>query len=152
VILCATFAKKPFKLVPSWASKLSVSPIYALWPATIRFRTLFGGGKFRDFITMALEAIKTVEPSVISARVKAILQVNVLNSLQKISVPVLYMASLKDHLIKKHNISTMKAIKPAMEVTEINTQHFILQLEPELSAKIITDFIKKIREPSNKAL
>ncbi len=147
VILCATFAKNPFKFIPSWVSPLSVSPIYALWPATIKLRAICVDGRFKDFVNMALDAVKTVHPRVISARVKAILKVNVRPLFEKIDVPVLYMASRKDHLIKKHNVIDLKTAKPELEVIELNTKHFLLQLEPERSAEIITDFIKKIREP-----
>jgi pimeloyl-ACP methyl ester carboxylesterase len=148
VILCATFAKNPFKFIPSWASHLSVNPIYALWPATIRLRAICAGGRFRNFINMSLDVVKTVHPRAISARVKAILKVDVRQLFEKIDVPVLYIVSRKDHLIKKHNVIDLKTIKPELEVVELNTKHFLLQLEPERSVDIITDFIRKIREPS----
>lgn len=152
VILCATFAKNPFNFIPSWASHLSVSPIYALWPTTIRLRAICGGGRFKNLINMALDAIKTAHPRAISARVKAILKVNVRLLFEKIDVPVLYIAGRKDHLIKKHNMIDLITIKPEMEVAELNTKHFLLQLEPDRSAEIITNFIKNILESSDKPM
>jgi len=93
---------------------------------------------------MALKVIKSVKPKVISTRVKAIFNVNVKPDLVKINVPMLYMRSRKDYLIKKHNVEAIKRLKKDMEVIEIDTQHFLLQLEPEKSADEITKFIKAI--------
>ena len=152
LILCATFAKNPFKLIPSWIRFLSIGPIYSLWPTTIKLRAICGGGRFKSFMNMALDAIKPVHPSAISARVKAILKVNVRFLFEKLDVPVLYLVSINDHLIKKHNVTDLKAIKPDLEVAELNTKHFLLQMEPERSAERITDFIKRIVKPSNESL
>ena len=98
---------------------------------------------------MALDAIKSVRPDVIAERVKAILNVNVEQELMKSDVPMLYLASRKDHLIRKHNVAGIKRIKSDMIVTEIDTEHFILQLEPKKSADEIEKFIKSIRQSSN---
>jgi len=149
IILCASFVRNPFKLIPSWFSLLSISPIYKLWPATIKLRTIFGNGKYRRLADMALDSIKSVKPNVIARRVKAILNVNVEKDLAKIDVPMLYLASQKDHLIKKHNVVGIKKIRRELIVTEINTQHFILQLEPKKSADEIEIFIKTISQPAN---
>lgn len=146
-ILCATFARNPFRIVPSWVACLSISRIYSLWPTVIRFRSLFAGRKYIGLINAALDAIKTVMPKAISARIKAILRINVLHLFDTIDVSVLYMTSRKDNLIKKHNVAELKNIKPEMKVVEINTQHFLLQLEPERSAQIIKDFIESISKP-----
>jgi pimeloyl-ACP methyl ester carboxylesterase len=152
VILCATFARNPFKFLPSCISHLSVSPIYALWPTTIRLRSICCDARFKSFSNMALNAAKTVHPRAISARVKAILKVDARKLFEKIDVPALCIVSQKDHLIKMHNVLDLKAIKPELEIVEINTKHFLLQLEPERSAEIITDFIKRIMESKRKSL
>jgi len=144
LILCATFVKNPFRFLPSWASCFSVSPIYLLWPATIKLRAILSRGKYEELVQMALKVIKSVKPKVISTRVKAIFNVNVKPDLVKINVPMLYMRSRKDYLIKKHNVEAIKRLKKDMEVIEIDTQHFLLQLEPEKSADEITKFIKAI--------
>jgi len=146
LILCATFAKKPFRFLPSWAGYFSISPIYLLWPATIKLRAILTRGKYKDLAQMALKAIKSVKPEVISARVKAIFNVNVESELEQINIPMLYLKSRKDYLIKKHNAEAIKRLKYDMDVIDIDTQHFLLQLEPVRSAVEITKFIEKISE------
>jgi len=152
IILCASFVKKPFRLIPSWLSIFSISPIYQLWPATIILRSIFTRGKYEKLVKMALDAIKSVRPNVIAARVKAILKVDVEQELMKSDIPMLYLASRKDHLIRKHNIAGIKRIKSDLIVTEIDTEHFILQLEPKKSADEIEKFIKSIWQRSNNRL
>ncbi|MFC1829613.1 alpha/beta fold hydrolase, partial [Thermodesulfobacteriota bacterium] len=75
VILCASFLKNPFRRVPSWMSRLSVSPIYRLWPVTIQLRAILGRRKEKELADMALKAVRSVEPAVVSERVKSILSV-----------------------------------------------------------------------------
>lgn len=149
IILCASFVKNPFRLIPSWLSIFSISPIYKLWPATIKLRSKFRKVKHKELVKMALDAIKSVRPNVIAARVKAILEVDVEQELLKSDIPILYLVSRKDHLIKKHNIAGIKRIKSDLIVAEIDTEHFILQLEPEKSAVEVEKFIKSICQTSN---
>ena len=103
-------------------------------------------------VEMVLDAIKSVRTNVIAERVKAILNVNVEEELMKSDTPMLYLVSRKDHLIKKHNVAGIKRIKSDLIVAEIDTEHFILQLEPKKSADEIEKFIKSIRQPSNNRL
>jgi surfactin synthase thioesterase subunit len=81
---------------------------------------------------------------VIATRVKAILKVNVEEELGRCDVPILYMAGGKDHLIKKHNIDSIKKIKSDVKVSEIDTQHLILQLEPKIAAAEIEKFLNRL--------
>ncbi|MFV1993756.1 MAG: alpha/beta fold hydrolase, partial [Acidiferrobacterales bacterium] len=111
IILCASFVKKPFRVIPSWFSLLSVSPVYLLWPATIRLRTIFVRGEYRLLVDMVLKAIRSVRPGVIAERVKAILTVNVEKELMQTDVPMLYLVGQKDYLIRKHNVAGIKKIK-----------------------------------------
>ena len=152
IILCASFVKRPFRLIPPWASTLSISPIYKLWPLTIKLRAIFGRRKYKELVNLALDSIKSVRTDVIAERVKEILKVDVEQELMKSDIPILYLASRRDHLIRKHNITCIKRIKMDLIVTEIDTEHFILQLEPEKSAEEIEKFIKSIWRPSNNQL
>jgi len=145
IILCASFVKKPFRVIPSWFSLLSVSPVYMLWPATIRLRSMFGRDKYKKLAIMALNAIRSVRPGVIAERVKEIMNVNVEHELKQSDVPMLYLVGSKDYLIRKHNVAGIKKIKNDLIVAEINTQHFVLQLEPEQSANEIEKFLRLIK-------
>jgi pimeloyl-ACP methyl ester carboxylesterase len=152
LILCASFVKKPFKLIPSWARLFSVGPIFQLWPASIKLRAMLRRGRYGELVENALDVIKTVRPNVIAERVKAIMTVDAEQDFVRVDVPILYLSSRKDHLIKKHNVAGMKTIKPNLTVVEIDTQHFLLQLEPKKSAGQIERFMETISSPSNQSL
>jgi pimeloyl-ACP methyl ester carboxylesterase len=152
LILCASFVKKPFKLIPSWMRLFSVGPIYQLWPASIKIRAMLGRGRYGELVENALDAIKAVRPNVIAERVKAILTVDVEQDFVRVDVPILYLTSRKDHLIKKYNLAGMKTLKPNLTVAEIDTQHFVLQLEPKKSAVKIERFMETISSRSNPSL
>ena len=142
IIFCGSFVKKPFTVLPAWLSVFSVTPVYQLWPATIRFRAMLHGAEYRALADMALEAIRSVDPGVIARRVKAILNVDVEQTFANIEVPMLYLAGRKDRLIRSHNAVAMQSVRPDLELAEIDTRHFILQLEPEKSAAAIEEFIR----------
>ena len=143
LILCATFIKNPFRLIPSWMSIISVSPIYRLWPLLIRIRAMYGGDKFNGLAGMAIKAIKTVKPDVIAGRVKSILKVNVEKELRSCDVPILYIMGAEDRLIKKHNFEKIKKIRHNVLLKKIKTRHFILQIEPLKAAKELVEFMDK---------
>ena len=144
IVLCASFVRNPFRLLPSWAGALSVGPIYELWPATIRLRAILASDEYKDLAELALDAIKSVNPDVIAKRVKAILTVDVQQTLASLDVPILYLAGRKDRLIRKHNVTGIKAIKPSLKIAELDTRHFVLQLEAKQSAAEIELFASSI--------
>lgn len=144
LILCATFIKNPFKLLPSWMRFLSISPVYRFWPALIAIRTVFVGERYRQTADLALTAISSVSPGVIAHRVKSILSVNVENELRSCTVPTLYLMAERDSLIRGHNYEGIKALKNDVKLDTIDTLHFILQLEPERSAEILIEFMDSV--------
>ncbi len=141
LILCATFVRNPFFLLPSWMRFLSISPIFRLWPGLIALRAKFAGENFGPIADLALKAIRSVSPGVIAHRVKSILTVNVEKELGSCSCPAMYLMAGKDKLIRSHNYRRIKTLKNDVKLEKINTQHFILQLEPERSSELIVNFM-----------
>jgi len=152
LILCATFIRNPFILLPSWMRFISVSPVYRLWPALIGVRAGLSVEKFAPIAGLALKAIRSVNPSVIAHRVKSILSVNVERELSLCTCPVLYLMAGKDRLIRKHNYRRIKAVKNDVKLETIDTQHFILQLEPGRSSEILVDFMDSVIAETEKPL
>lgn len=146
LILCATFVKNPFFLLPSWMKFLSIGPIYRLWPSLIKIRTAVAGENYRPVAHMALAAIRSVDPAVIAHRVKSILSVNAEKELRLCSCPILYLMGKRDKLIKRHNYRRIKAVKNEVKLKTIDTGHFILQLEPERSSEILVEFMDSVKK------
>jgi hypothetical protein len=102
------------------------------------------GEHFREIAELAIKAVKSVSPDVISHRVKSILSVNVEEELRSCNYPVLYLMAGKDKLIRKHNFKKIKSVNDNIELAVIDTAHFVLQLEPRKSSEILVEFMDMI--------
>ena len=144
VILCASFVKKPFRTLPAWLGVLCIGPVFRLWPALLRLRSLPIRGELRGLLPLALAAIRSVRPEVVAARVRALMKVDVRAQLQAMPVPLLYLQALRDPLIRKHNAEEITRIRPDARLARIDTRHFLLQLEPKLAAAEIASFLETL--------
>ncbi|MCK5351705.1 alpha/beta hydrolase, partial [bacterium] len=77
---------------------------------------------------------------VISARVQAVLGVNVREELKSCQVPVLYIAGSRDWLIGKKCIDAIWLCRPDVEIKVLNGCHMILQSNPREAAEVIVEF------------
>ena len=144
VILCASFVKKPFRILPAWIGLLCVGPVFRLWPAALRLRSLPIRGELRGLLPLALAAIRSVRPEVVAARVRALMNVDTRAQLQAMAFPLLYLQALRDPLIRKHNAEEIRRIRPDARLAQIDTRHFLLQLEPKRAAAEIVSFLEDV--------
>ncbi len=144
VILCASFVKKPFRTLPAWLGALCIGPIFRLWPIVLRIRSLPTRGELRGLLPLALAAIRSVRPGVIAARARAIMKVDVEKQLRALEVPLLYLQALRDPLIRKHNAEGIGRIRPDSRLAQIDTRHFLLQLEPKRAVEEIVSFLETL--------
>jgi pimeloyl-ACP methyl ester carboxylesterase len=144
VILCATFVKKPFRTLPAWLAALCIGPIFRLWPTLLTLRSMPMRGELQALLPLALAAIRSVRPEVVAARVRALLRVDVRAQLRDVPVPLLYLQALRDPLIRKHNAEEIKMIRPDVNLAQIDTRHFLLQLEPDRAAAAIAAFFETL--------
>jgi pimeloyl-ACP methyl ester carboxylesterase len=80
---------------------------------------------------------------VISARVQAVLGVNVREKLKSSQVPVLYIAGSRDWLIGKKCIDAIWLCRPDVEIKVLEGVHMILQTRPAEAAEIIREFCER---------
>jgi pimeloyl-ACP methyl ester carboxylesterase len=142
VILCASFVRKPFRTLPAWLGLLCVGPVFRLWPAVFRLRSLPMRGELRGLLPLALAAIRSVRPEVVATRVRALLNVDARAQLRALPFPLLYLQALRDQLIRKHNAVEIRSIRPDASLAQIDTRHFLLQLEPKRAAAAIASFLE----------
>lgn len=144
LILCASFVKKPFRTLPAWIGAACVAPVFRLWPPLLRLRSLPHRREFGGLLDLALGAIRSVRPEVIAARARALLKIDVEAELRALEVPLLYLQALRDPLIRPHNVEGIRRLRPEVRVARIDTQHFLLQLEPERTAAEIAAFVESL--------
>jgi len=144
VILCASFVKKPFRTLPAWLGVLCIGPFFRLWPAIFKLRSLRIRGELRGLLPLALGAIRSVRPEVVAARARALMNVDTRNLLRTMPFPLLYLQALRDPLIRKHNAEEIMSIRPDARRAQIDSKHFLLQLEPKLAAAEIASFLETL--------
>lgn len=144
VILCASFVKKPFRTLPAWLAALCIGPVFRLWPAVLRIRSLPLRGELRGLLPLALAAIRSVRPEVVAARVRALMKVDTRTQLQAMPFPLFYLQALRDPLIRNHNAKEIMRIRPDASLAQIDTKHFLLQLEPKRAAAEIASFMEAL--------
>lgn len=144
IILCASFVRKPIRSVPSWLSVAAVAPLFRLWPALLTLRSYPGREEFRDLLPLALGVIRSVRPEVVAARVRALMKVDVRDDLRDLDLPLLYLQALRDQVVRRHNIEEIRKLRPDVRVAQVDTRHFLLQLEPKWAAGEIVSFIERL--------
>ena len=139
LVLVATFITAPNlkigKFLP-WKLGFSLTkPLY-------RLRLAISSNN-KSLISNISSEMQKVSPHVLSARIKEIFAVNATKSLRGCSVPVVYFRGIKDIVVPKKNLKEILSVKPDAGVVEFNSQHFLLQSEPEKAVDEIRKFAKK---------
>ncbi|UCF87887.1 MAG: alpha/beta hydrolase [bacterium] len=152
VVLVASFVQNP---MPGWISGLkrfARGPILNLRPRSHINDSLMGKKCSEITRSWVHETMPKLPRDVVSARVQAVLGVNVREELKSIQAPVLYLAGARDWLIGRKCIDTVWLCRPDVEIKVIEGVHMILQTNPDDSARAITDFCSRvIGSPKTKA-
>ena len=141
LILCASFVGNPLRIVPSWLSPAVVAPIFRLWPALLTLRSYPRRREFGELLPLALTAIRSVSPEAVAARVRSLLNVDVREDLRTLDLPLLYLQARRDQIVRRHNLEQIRRLRPDVRVTQFDTRHFLLQLEPRRAAEAIVSFV-----------
>ena len=142
VILVASFISSP---VPAWVKLLPFDYLSRIpLPYIALKHWLLGNIKNSDLSYMLKRAAKNMKSNVIASRVRSILNVDESASLRKISVPILYLRALKDRLVHEESYRIIKETKPDIELSELETPHLLLQVQPMKAWQEIESFTTKL--------
>jgi pimeloyl-ACP methyl ester carboxylesterase len=146
LILCAGFACSPLTGPSHFAASL-LAPLFFRLPvfAFTMDRFLIGPDAPESLQAAVRAAISSVKPSVLTARLRAVLSCDARQALSQIAVPILYMQAAKDKVVPKSCLDEIRRIKPDIRAAQINGPHLILQREPKLSANIVAEFIEEFQ-------
>jgi len=144
IILVASFVTSP---MPRWINRLkrfARGPILDVRPRSHINDRLMGkkcNERTRIWIHQNLPRLKN---EVLSARVQAVLDVNVREELKNLTVPVLYIAGSEDWLIGKNCIDVIWLCRPDVEIKVLDGCHMILQTNPKEAAGVIKEFCGRL--------
>jgi pimeloyl-ACP methyl ester carboxylesterase len=146
LILSSAFARNPLWLAPNWLAPLTRPFIFRLYNPYIRLKVWRRGGGPSGAARLA--AIDGLLPEVVANRARSALQVNVLEKLPTVQVPVMYVRGDRDKLVHSRNLVEMAASLPSMRVVRIDGGHCVLRSKAEAAGAAIVEFIDACRRRS----
>jgi pimeloyl-[acyl-carrier protein] methyl ester esterase len=145
LILCAGFALSPVRGARRWLAA-ALAPVLMRAPlpeAAIR-SWLLGRAEPPEMVTAARAAIRSVQPEVLSARLRAVLTCDVRADLRKVAVPMLYLQARHDRLVPARCAEEIRAARPETRMVTIDGPHFLLQAKPQQTAGIVMEFLETL--------
>ncbi|HEX7642301.1 MAG TPA: alpha/beta hydrolase [Burkholderiaceae bacterium] len=147
LILCCTFAKNPLPWLV-FAKPLLGGTGFLVSPALLArlgHRALFG--RFADAQTKAAlsGALRRLHPSVLQARMLAVLGADVSALLPRVCVPALYLSAGEDRVVPASALRRLVEALPRMRISRIATPHMLLQTAPQEAWKAVVTFLDHCR-------
>jgi pimeloyl-ACP methyl ester carboxylesterase len=145
LILCAGFASSPLTGPGRIAASL-LAPLLFRLPvfefAVNRF--LIGPNPPKSLQASVRAAVSSVEPTVLTARLRAVLSCDAREALRHVAVPILYIQATRDELVSPSCLEEIRRVRPEVGVAQIDGPHLILQREPKQSADAVVKFIHEL--------
>jgi pimeloyl-ACP methyl ester carboxylesterase len=142
LVLCCSFARNPRPFFSGLRPLVSLLPV-ELAPVSVLGRLLLG-----RFFTVALQsalaqALAQVSGAALRARLQAVLGADVSAKLSAVKVPVLYLRASQDLVVPASASRLVVQLNPRTKVVELEAPHFLLQVAPFESAKVVATFMRK---------
>jgi pimeloyl-[acyl-carrier protein] methyl ester esterase len=145
LILCAGFSTSP---IPAWLRPFIslLAPIvfrFKLAPLAIR-SLLIGRSAPESLLGEVRDAVSSVRPQVLAARMRAIIACDVRKELAQVKVPILYLRATEDNLVPARCAAEILHIKRDAEVISIAGPHLLIQREPRRAAEAVLTFLRQL--------
>lgn len=145
LILSCSFVKNP-------RPELSVlKSVIGSFPAVRAPRALLSYFLFGSFSNDALHSalahpVAQVSPSVLFARLRAVLSVDVSRKMSEVSVPVLYLRASRDRVVPPSSSHLVSRLLPQTRVVEIDGPHCLLQARADAAADVVCAFAEEVKK------
>jgi pimeloyl-[acyl-carrier protein] methyl ester esterase len=145
LILSATFARTPRPGLMKLLKRLPIESILRI-PFPDRWLNLIVGDRETAAVIIPLwKRVKSLVPSgVLAHRIRTVGQIDVRPFLQRLTTPCLYIQATRDRIVPPSSASDFARAIPGLVIRKIEGAHPILQVKPEVSAKIINEFIERV--------
>jgi pimeloyl-ACP methyl ester carboxylesterase len=145
LILCAGFVTGPASGWMRFAASLLAPVVFRLpLPGIFAKYFLLGADPPKTLLAAVRSAISTVRPTVLSARLHAVLTCDARAELSRINVPIVYLQAAHDRLVPASALEEILRINPRTTVVKIPGPHLLLQCEPQKAAGSIATFIEQL--------
>ena len=143
LVLVATFARSPRKLPSVLIDALNYIPYFPDVVAFVSLPFVVGRVRQRSFLASYRVALRKLPLATLAGRLRAVLEVDVRESLAGIDVPIAYIRATRDRLIPT---SVSSDLRPYCDLYRlIDAPHFVLQTKPQEAADVVLDFLQERR-------
>ena len=94
--------------------------------------------------TKLKNALALVTAAVLRQRARAVLTVDVSDSLAFIKLPVLYLRATEDRIVPYSSAKLVSALATQTQIIELVGPHFLLQVSPDASADAVANFMELV--------
>ena len=145
IILCATFATNPRPRMTFIRPLLPHLPDHGAKSAVWLSRYLVLGRWITPAIReLHLRIISKVPATTMRARLEAVADCDVRETLGRVSVPILCLVAKHDRLVPRTAAREIARRAPAAVIVELDAPHCILQCVPDAAAKNIEAFVREL--------
>lgn len=140
LILCCTFVRNPRPGLAWLKPMLSSLPMLRP-PQWMLKALLLGANSSPTLQTSLFKAVAQVAPSVMRARLQAVLSVNMTAQMAAVKVPTLYLRASKDRLVPQSAADVITSLNVNTQVVDIDAPHALLQVAPQAAVLAIRQWI-----------
>lgn len=143
LVLCATFARSPFRTLLRFGKFIPARAFAAnaLTPAMLRHFCF--NGDDTSLRPSVVSVVSTVPPAIMRARLACLAGIDVSPLLRRIDTPVLYLRATRDRIVGARLSTALTSQLPKISIAEIDGPHLLLQTRPRECATAIVDFISQ---------
>jgi len=145
LVICAGFARSPISGPLRFAASLLAPLLFRFGLSNFVLEHLLVGREATPALLNEVRtAISSVQPEVLSARLRAVLRRDVRPALHTINVPIFYIQARHDRLVPASCLREIRQIQPTTGGVIIDGPHLILQREPHRVAEAVERFVRQL--------
>ena len=145
IVLCSAFFSKIAAPDASWTSFFTKEKWFEKATPGSAVKQLVTGGVCEPALLAAIKsAISSVNPEVLSHRIRLMFETDVTAALKEVRAPILFLSGSQDKLGSDKAMQMVLAIKPEAGSVTLDTSHLVLQTKPREAIEAIQKFLEKL--------
>jgi len=142
VVLSTSFVSNPLPWLALMAPMIDFLPITHA-PNWLMQQQLFNGDATPELNLALAQAIDSISPAVIRARLKAILNVDASASMKRLTQPLLYLQADADRLVPERCAQEVESVLASSTICRLAGPHCLLQIAPTQAWQTIQAWLQE---------
>jgi pimeloyl-ACP methyl ester carboxylesterase len=140
LVLCCSFARNPRPGL-SWLRPF-VRFLPTRIPAAVPCWFLLGRSSTPRLKKALAQVLAQIAPHAFRARLTSIIDIDVMEKLAEVRVPMLYLRATRDRLIPKRVSREISRLHPDTCIADVESPHLLLQAAPTIAARLLKSFVR----------